>query len=420
MFHRRGSVKRISISKLCYVLAIGGTIFVFLQLYLDLIERKSAGYSAYRRIIRKEAISEDSEGDLLNVNDELLIETRNTIASYSKPMIPIEEVVAAIILCEADETKPYKGSISSFEQHIDRAKSLLKSIVFLSQQHIKLHVLVNSNEVIRGITSVVEFWPPQQRNKIALKFRKVSSQSTLGVEEKTRVTCVSKKLIFEKMYPEEDALIYLDTDIVFLRPIEDLWRVFKNFNDEQLFGAVTPLWRIFNDKPFTEFEKMVNFAGRGFNAGLLLLNLTRIRSQAEKWQAALQSALEVVAFNEQSLFNLMMNLNPEHFYEMDCEWNFRLGLCTNVTHRCPGLVANGVHAVHGNGGAFFKDRNVVLKILHEYWRDLDMSKSLNNVISELNAILPDAVLKTPPCDLVEGLHEMLMKHMKLLDGKLDN
>ncbi|XP_018017755.1 glucoside xylosyltransferase 2-like [Hyalella azteca] len=151
------------------------------------------------------------------------------------------------------------------------------------------------------------------------QFRKVSSQPTLEVVEKKRLMCDSNKLIFEKMYPEEDALIYLDTDIVFLRPIEDLWRAFKNFNDDQLLGAVTPLWRIFSDKPFTELEKMANFAGRGFNSGLLLLNLTRIRSQAEKWQAALQSALEFAKplLSDQKVFNVMMNLgilDLEHRY----------------------------------------------------------------------------------------------------------
>ncbi|XP_047741386.1 glucoside xylosyltransferase 2-like, partial [Hyalella azteca] len=198
-------------------------------------------------------------------------------------------------------------------------------------------------------------------------FRKVSSHPTLEVVERKRLMCNSNKLIFEKMYLEEDALIYLDTDLVFLRPIEDLWRAFKNFNDDQLFGAVTPLWRIFSDKPFTELEK-----------------------------------------------------NPEHFYEMDCEWNFRRGYCENITQRCPGMVVNGVNVVHGNNGAFFSGENTLFKLLHEYWRDLDMSKSLSTVISELKAILPDAVLKDRSCHFVKGLHEMLMKHLKLLDGKLVN
>jgi UDP-xylose:glucoside alpha-1,3-xylosyltransferase len=36
-----------------------------------------------------------------------------------------------------------------------------------------------------------------------------------------------------------DALLYVDTDILFLRPLEDIWKFFKDFNDAQI-AAVAP------------------------------------------------------------------------------------------------------------------------------------------------------------------------------------
>jgi len=33
-----------------------------------------------------------------------------------------------------------------------------------------------------------------------------------------------------------DSLLYVDTDILFLSPLEDTWRLFKNFNSTQLAG----------------------------------------------------------------------------------------------------------------------------------------------------------------------------------------
>lgn len=42
------------------------------------------------------------------------------------------------------------------------------------------------------------------------------------------------------MLPDEDALIYLDTDILFMTPPEDLWAQFEAFNSKQVVG-IPPL-----------------------------------------------------------------------------------------------------------------------------------------------------------------------------------
>jgi len=36
-----------------------------------------------------------------------------------------------------------------------------------------------------------------------------------------------------------DALLYVDTDVLFLRPLEDIWQFFDKFNDRQL-AALAP------------------------------------------------------------------------------------------------------------------------------------------------------------------------------------
>lgn len=37
--------------------------------------------------------------------------------------------------------------------------------------------------------------------------------------------------------PEQDAVLYLDTDILFLTAPEDLWMFFKRFNSTQIAGV---------------------------------------------------------------------------------------------------------------------------------------------------------------------------------------
>ena len=43
--------------------------------------------------------------------------------------------------------------------------------------------------------------------------------------------------IFQKLLDKIDALLYVDTDILFLRPLEDIWEFFNKFNSTQLAGV---------------------------------------------------------------------------------------------------------------------------------------------------------------------------------------
>ena len=43
--------------------------------------------------------------------------------------------------------------------------------------------------------------------------------------------------IFQKLLDKTDALLYVDTDILFLRPLEDIWEFFNKFNSTQLAGV---------------------------------------------------------------------------------------------------------------------------------------------------------------------------------------
>ena len=44
-------------------------------------------------------------------------------------------------------------------------------------------------------------------------------------------------ITLQSLLPDVDALIYLDTDIVLLSPVDDLWTHFSRFNSTQMVGA---------------------------------------------------------------------------------------------------------------------------------------------------------------------------------------
>lgn len=43
--------------------------------------------------------------------------------------------------------------------------------------------------------------------------------------------------LFQELIRDVDSVLYVDTDMLFLSPVENLWRLFKNFNSTQLAGV---------------------------------------------------------------------------------------------------------------------------------------------------------------------------------------
>ena len=50
--------------------------------------------------------------------------------------------------------------------------------------------------------------------------------------------CAAERLFMPWALPDEDAAIHLDTDLFFMRPPEDLWQYYKQFDGDDVFGAV--------------------------------------------------------------------------------------------------------------------------------------------------------------------------------------
>ena len=43
--------------------------------------------------------------------------------------------------------------------------------------------------------------------------------------------------MFQEVLDKTDALLYVDTDVLFVRPLDDMWAFWKQFNSTQLAGV---------------------------------------------------------------------------------------------------------------------------------------------------------------------------------------
>ena len=88
--------------------------------------------------------------------------------------------------------------------------------------------------------------------------------------------CATARLFIHEMLPSVDAGIYLDSDVLLMDNISNLWSFFKQFNSAQVMGLAA-----------VEFSYSTNFdiphfgpPGVGLNAGVILMNLTRMRDMS--------------------------------------------------------------------------------------------------------------------------------------------
>ncbi|XP_041839510.1 LARGE xylosyl- and glucuronyltransferase 2 [Melanotaenia boesemani] len=137
------------------------------------------------------------------------------------------------------------------------------------------------------------------------------------------------KLTLTKALPADLAkVIVLDTDITFATDIAELWGIFRKFTDKQVIGLVENqsdwylgnLWK--NHKPWPAL-------GRGFNTGVILLYLERLRriSWEQMWRLTAERELMSMlstSLADQDIFNAFIKQNPVLVHQLPCFWNVQL------------------------------------------------------------------------------------------------
>uniref|UniRef100_A0AAZ3PI78 LARGE xylosyl- and glucuronyltransferase 2 n=1 Tax=Oncorhynchus tshawytscha TaxID=74940 RepID=A0AAZ3PI78_ONCTS len=137
------------------------------------------------------------------------------------------------------------------------------------------------------------------------------------------------KLTLTKALPSDlTKVIVLDTDITFATDIAELWAIFRKFTDKQVIGLVENqsdwylgnLWK--NHKPWPAL-------GRGFNTGVILLYLERLRriGWEQMWRLTAERELMSMlstSLADQDIFNVFIKQNPVLVHQLPCFWNVQL------------------------------------------------------------------------------------------------
>ena len=248
--------------------------------------------------------------------------------------------------------------------------TLLKSILMFT--HLPFHVIVISDKSSREF--LAEHLKRLLPNYVSHEFRAASFPQGYQQPnwEDMFKRCSTERLFLPSIIWDHDAVIYVDTDSLFLAPIEDLWSYFNSMKEEQLIGVVI------QHEPGSEgawytWGALPAYKERGLNAGVLLMNLTRMRQS--NWESQmLPTYLKYkphIGLADQDILNAYLHFHPELVMEIPCIWNYRRTHCDHLKNQCKEAAKDGAALLHGNKQVFFTTEHPAFKKVYDALRTFD-------------------------------------------------
>ncbi|KAL8614265.1 hypothetical protein ACOMHN_007603 [Nucella lapillus] len=185
---------------------------------------------------------------------------------------------------------------------------------------------------------MLEGWPVEVRGRTQYRLYNITSPDdpdARGWVNPRWRPCSNHRLFLPSFLPEVDAVIYLDSDILLLSPVEQVWSVFGQFDDQQMIAAAQE-------------------SQSGLNSGVLLMNLTRMRHST--WTKGIVHYTNIyrkkLILPDQDLINIYFHFQPEKLFRLDCWYNYRTDHCRNrdrdPSSVCATAERHGAFILHGN------------------------------------------------------------------------
>ncbi|KAM9536471.1 glucoside xylosyltransferase 2-like isoform 3-T3 [Salvelinus alpinus] len=274
---------------------------------------------------------------------------------------------------------------------LDETLTMVKSALLFSIKSIKFHIFAEdplTSQFEKGLSQ----WPHAITNKFQYSIYPITF-SVGNAEEWKKLfkPCAAQRLFLPVILKDVDSLLYVDTDVLFLRPMDDMWSFLKAFNTTQL-AAMAPEHEIPKIGWYSRFARHPFYGVTGVNSGVMLMNLTRIRSTLFKnsmipsglsWEDLLhplyQKYKNHITWGDQDLLNIIFHYNSECLYTFPCQWNYRPDHCMYGSN-CKGAEEEGVSILHGNRGVYHDDKQPAFKVVydavHEYPFEDNLFQSL--------------------------------------------
>ncbi|XP_071787647.1 xylosyl- and glucuronyltransferase LARGE1-like [Asterias amurensis] len=232
-----------------------------------------------------------------------------------QPAVPKCEVIHVAIVCA--------GHNASRE-----VVTLIKSILFYRKNPLHFHFL--SDEVAQVILeTLLRTWDvPGVKVSFYLAEDFKSDVSWIPNKHYSGLFGLMKLLITKILPVDLDKTIVLDIDVTFATDIAELWRMFVKLTGKKAIGLVEnqsdwylgTIWK--KHKPWPAL-------GRGFNTGVMLFDLKKLRELGwmQMWRFTAEKelmSLLSVSLADQDIINAVIKQHPYLVHNLPCAWNLQL------------------------------------------------------------------------------------------------
>jgi len=263
----------------------------------------------------------------------------------------------------------------------------LKSFALFSTRQLSFHIFAE-DDLHQTFEKEIQKWPGFKHGQIQLDLLPIQFPGEGNFHEWKKLfkPCASQRLFLPVILKNIDSVIYVDTDVLVLRPPEDLWDFFKRFNKTQLAG-LAPEGEVPAIGWYNRFARHPYYGALGVNSGVMLMNLTRMRRI--QWNDDIYPIFKQyrydITWGDQDILNIFFHFHPEMLYVFPCDWNYRPDHCM-YGNNCQTALMNGVSVVHGNRGVFHNKKQPEFKAIYDAVKETKfgegMKRELKNKIQK--------------------------------------
>lgn len=308
----------------------------------------------------------------------------------------------------------------------DEALVNMKAATLVSNANLFFHIFTDEKHIKRKtFDKELQSWPAMTQHWLMFTvypiYYPVNQDHTQWLE--LFKLCASQRLFLASILVHIDSVIYVDTDVLFLRPPEDLWEYFNNFNNTQIAGMVRECEPSTSNCWYNKQLSHPYVQPYGVNSGVMLMNLTRMRNL--KWENELISIYNdynsKIAYGDQDILNIYFHRHMKSLFFLSCDWNYRPLHCIHG-NLCSKAKRNGVSLMHGNHGVF-RDKKVLPEFFavydaysdYEFFHDVFQKDVVKNAYEKLSKLakkkdaskcarMKNAMLKHIRCKKTDSAH----------------
>ncbi|KAK8374719.1 hypothetical protein O3P69_018678, partial [Scylla paramamosain] len=227
--------------------------------------------------------------------------------------------------------------VQSWSRQAEQLTTMLKTLLYFTKSPLwRIIVMTDTRDTFNKVLNLTTVF---SGSRLLLQHRPIWLPRDEPVIKGHWRPCAWAKQFMAEALPDQDSAVYVDTDVLFLGPAEELWWLLHSMGPRQAL-ALAPEPQYLLDTPKRPFAGSV-----GLNTGVMVANLTRLRQLpgGGLGSAILNfGAITPPPRHDQDALNHYLLHRPHLLLEVTSRWNFSPTCCFLEAPPCADCLSAGI------------------------------------------------------------------------------